>query len=166
MTAAERDRTGLPSGLRERVMAASLLAREAGQPVPAVPAISATEAFGRAAAAFHGLLCALDEQDWKTPALRGLDVQGLVGHLIGVEADVQRALAADPAVADARHVESTQAWAVRQAGRSPVLTRDDWRRAADRTLDLAARMADGYAAHVDAGRAAGVLALASTLALD
>lgn len=137
MTAAERDQTGPPSGLRERVMAASLLARGAGQPVPAVPAISATEAFGRAADAFHGLLSTLDEQDWKTPALRGLDVQGLVGHLIGVEADVQRGLARDPAVADARHVESTQAWAVRQASRCPVLTRDDWRRAADRTLELA-----------------------------
>jgi uncharacterized protein (TIGR03083 family) len=137
MTAAERDQTGLPPGLRERVMAASLLARGPGQPVPAVPAISATEAFGRAADAFHGLLCTLDEQDWKTRALRGLDVQGLVGHLIGVEADVQRGLAGDPVAADARHVESTQADAVRQAGRSPVLTRDDWRRAADRTLELA-----------------------------
>jgi len=137
MTGAERDLTGLPSGLRERVMTASLLAREAGQPVPAVPAISAAEAFGRAADAFYRLLCTLDEQDWKTPALRGLDVQGLVGHLIGVEADVQRGLAGDPAVADARHVESTQAGAVRQAGRSPALTRDDWRRAADRTLELA-----------------------------
>jgi uncharacterized protein (TIGR03083 family) len=137
MTAAERDHEALPLGLRERVMAASLLAREAGQPVPAVPAISATEAFGRAADAFYALLCALDGQDWMTPALRDLDVQGLVGHLIGVEDDVQRGVAGDPALANARHVESTQAAAVRQAGRSPLLTRDDWRRAADRTLELA-----------------------------
>jgi len=137
MTGADQDQAALPLGLRERIMAASLLAREAGQPTPAVPAISGTEAFGRAADAFYGLLCALDDQDWKTPALRGLDVQGLVGHLIGVEDDVQRALAGDPAVADARHVESTQAAAVRQAGRSPVLTRDDWRRAADGTLNRA-----------------------------
>jgi uncharacterized protein (TIGR03083 family) len=137
MTATERDQAALPPGLRERVMAASLLAREAGQPVPAVPAISATEAFGRAADAFHGLLCTLDDPDWTTAALRGLDVQGLVGHLIGVEDDVQRGLAGDRAVADARHVDSTQAAAVRQVGRSPVLTRDDWRRAADLTLQLA-----------------------------
>ena len=135
MTAA--DRVILPAGLRERVMAASLQARDAGQPVPAVPAISGTEAFGRAADAFYGLLCALGEQDWTTQALRGLDVQGLVGHLTGVEEAVQRGLAGDPAVADADHVESTQPWAVRQAGRSPALTRDEWRRAADRTLELA-----------------------------
>jgi uncharacterized protein (TIGR03083 family) len=70
-------------------------------------------------------------------------VQGLVGHLIGVEDDVQRGLAGDPAVADAGHIESTQEAAVRQAGRSPAQTRDDWRRAADRTLDRAARGADG-----------------------
>ena len=140
MTAADRD---LPMGLRERVLAASLLARSAGQPVPAVAEISGAESFGRAADAFYQLLCALDEQDWAKPAVRDLDVQGLVGHLIGVEDDVQRGLAEDPAVADAGHVESTQDAAVRQAGRSPAQTRDDWRRAAGRTLDLAARGADG-----------------------
>ena len=48
-----------------------------------------------------------------------------------VEEDTQRALAGDPAVADAGHGESTQGPAVRQAGRSAALTRDDWRRAAD-----------------------------------
>ena len=136
MTTPDRDRA-LPMGLRERVMAASLLARGVGQPVPAVPEISGAEAFGRAADAFYRLLCALTEQDWATPCLRGLDVQGLVGHLTGVEHDVQRALAGDPDVARADHVESTQGEAVRQAGRSPALTRDDWRYAADRTLELA-----------------------------
>jgi uncharacterized protein (TIGR03083 family) len=137
MTVADRDPVFLPAGLRERVMAASLLAREAGQPVPAVPAISGAEAFGRAADAFYGLLAALDEQDWARPALRGLDVQGLTGHLIGVEEDTQRALAGDPAMADTDHVASTQDAAVRQAGRSPALTMRDWRRAADRTLEQA-----------------------------
>jgi len=141
MTAADRDPVSLPAGLRERVMAASLLAREAGQPVPAVPVISGAEAFGRAADAFYGLLAALDEQDWARPALRGLDVQGLTGHLIGVEEDIQRAMAGDPAMADADHVSSTQDAAVRQAGRSPALTMRDWRRAADRTLEQA--RADG-----------------------
>jgi uncharacterized protein (TIGR03083 family) len=136
MTTTDRDPAALPMGLRERVLAASLLARGAGQPVPAGPGISAAEAFGRAADAFYGLLCALGEEDWTKPALRGLDVQGLVGHLTGVEDDVHRGLAGDPAVAGASHVESTQAAAVSQAGRSPAQTRADWRRAADRTLDL------------------------------
>ena len=137
MSTADRDQAAFPIGLRERVMAASLLAREVGQPVPGVPAISADEAFARAADAFYGLLGALSDEGWKTGALRGLDVQGLVGHLIGVEHDTHRALAGDPAVADAEHVESTQDSAVRQAGRSPAPTRDEWRRAADQTLELA-----------------------------
>jgi uncharacterized protein (TIGR03083 family) len=137
MTAADRDPGALPAGLRERVMTASLLARGAGQAVPAVPAISATKAFARAADAFYGLLAALDEQDWARPALRDLDVQGLTGHLIGVEEDIQGALAGDPAIACTDHVASTQDAAIRQAGRSPALTMRDWRRAADRTLEQA-----------------------------
>ena len=141
MSAAGRDQAPLPAGLRERVLAASWLARGTGQTVPAVPEISPDEAFARAADAFYGLLGALSGDGWKTEALRGLDVQGLVGHLIGVEHDTHRALAGDPAVAGAEHVASTQDWAVRQEGRSPALTRDEWRRAADRTLELA-RAAD------------------------
>ena len=124
MSTADRDQANLPMdplpiALRERVMAASLLARGVGETVPAVPAISADEAFERAADAFYRLLGTLSEQGWKTAALRGLDVQELVGHLTGVEHDTHRALAGDPAVADAEHVESTQGSAVRQAGRSP-----------------------------------------------
>jgi len=126
----------LPAGLRERVLAASLRARDAGRPVPDAPQISPAEAFSRAASAFYAVLCFLDDEGWRTPVLRGLDVQGLVGHLIGVEEDVHRALAGDPAVADAEHVESTQATALDQAARRPAQTRTDWRRAVDRTLDL------------------------------
>ena len=137
MSTAERDQATLPMGLRERVMTASLLARGAGRALPEVPDIAADEAFARAADAFYGMLGALSEDGWKTQALRGLDVQGLVGHLTGVEEDTHRALAGDPAVADAEHVESTQDQAVRQAGRSPALTRDEWHHAAEVTLELA-----------------------------
>jgi uncharacterized protein (TIGR03083 family) len=144
MTAADREPPLLPSGLRERVLAASLRARDAGRPVPDAPEISAAEAYSRAASAFYTALCFLSDDDWRTPVLRDLDVQGLVGHLIGVEHDVHRALAGDPAVAGADHVESTQAAAVRQAARAPAETRTEWRHAADRTLDLV-RSADGRA---------------------
>jgi uncharacterized protein (TIGR03083 family) len=144
MTAADRDPPVLPTGLRERVLAASLRARAVGRPVPGAPEIPAAEAFSRAASAFYGLLCILSDDDWRTPVLRGLDVQGLVGHLIGVENDMHRALAGDPEVADASHVESTQAAAVDQAARPPAQTRAGWRRAADRTLGLV-RSADSGA---------------------
>jgi uncharacterized protein (TIGR03083 family) len=137
MTAASQEPPELPGGLRERVLIASLRARQAGRPVPDAPQITATEAFSRAAAAFYTTLSELGDADWGRPALRGLDVQGLVGHLIGVEDDVHRCLAGDPDVADAPHVESTQAAAISQAGRLPARTRAEWRRAADRTLDLA-----------------------------
>ena len=134
--AGDRDLPPLPPGLRERVLAASLRARDAGRPVPDAPQISPVEAFSRTASAFYAVLCFLGDDDWRTPVLRGLDVQGLVGHLIGVEEDVHRALAGDPDVADAEHVESTQAAALDQAVRRPAQTRTDWRRAVDRTLDL------------------------------
>jgi len=127
----------LPTGLRERVIAAALLARAAGRPDPVPEPISPDEAFRRAASAFHELLRELPDADWARPALRDLDVQGLVGHLAGVEEDMQRCLAGDPAVAAAEHVASTQAAAVRQAGRTPAQTRAEWRRAAERTIELA-----------------------------
>ncbi|HTS98657.1 MAG TPA: maleylpyruvate isomerase family mycothiol-dependent enzyme [Streptosporangiaceae bacterium] len=132
----------VPGGLRERVLAASWQARAAGHALPQMAAISPAEAFGRAADAFGGLLSALQDADWRRPALRGLDVQGLVGHLIGVEDDVQRGLAGDAGIATADHVASTDPAAVRQAGRSPAQTRGDWRRAADRTLALVGASGD------------------------
>ena len=124
----------LPAGLRERVIAATHQVRRAGQAVPEVAEDSPAEAFGHAADAFYQTLCSLGDDDWGRPVLRGLDAQGLVGHLIGVEDDVQRALAGDPEVARADHVRSTQPAALRQAGRPTAGTRVDWRRAADRTL--------------------------------
>jgi uncharacterized protein (TIGR03083 family) len=136
MTAEGREPAVLPAGLRERVLQASRQARAAGRSVPEVVEISPAEAFSSAADAFYGLLCALGDDDWRITVLRGLDVQGLVGHLIGVEDDVHRCLSGDPDVADASHVESTQPAAARQAGRPAARTRADWRRAADRTLDL------------------------------
>jgi uncharacterized protein (TIGR03083 family) len=127
----------VPAGLRERVVAAALRARAAGRPHPVPAEISPLEAFSRAADAFHGLLRELPDPDWARPVLRDLDAQGLVGHLTGVEEDVQRALLGDPAVAAADHVASTQAAAVRQAGRRPAETRAEWRRAAGRSIELA-----------------------------
>jgi uncharacterized protein (TIGR03083 family) len=82
------------------------------------------------------MLLTLSAADWATPALRALDVQGLVGHLTGVEEDMHLALARDVRVATVSHVESTQPAADRQAGRTAAQTRAEWRRAADRTIDL------------------------------
>jgi uncharacterized protein (TIGR03083 family) len=136
MTAGQHEHVTPPAGLRERVLEASLRARQTGHTVPEVPRISPDEAFSRAADAFYGLLCALGEQDWRLHVLRDLDVQGLAGHLIGVEEDVQRALSDDAVVEHQDHVTSTQPAADRQAGRPVAVTRAEWRAAADRTLGL------------------------------
>ena len=139
---AEREPVVLPEGLRDRVLAASWRARSAGRPVPDVPEISPLDAFSRAADALYGMLCALDDEEWRRPVLRGLDVQHLIGHLTGVEEDMRRCLSGDPAVAEADHVGSTQPWAARQAGQPPASTRAEWRSAADRSLALAREHGD------------------------
>jgi len=135
MTAAEHH-PALPAGLRDRVLAATLRVRAVGRPEPAAPEISPAQAFSRAADAFYGMLGVLQTADWRRPALRELDVQGLVGHLTGVEEDVHRGLQGDPDVAQVSHVGSTQAAADRQSGRPPAQTRAEWRRAVDGTLAL------------------------------
>ena len=125
----------LPVGLRERVLAAARELRAPGRTVPDVPDISPVEACSRAADAFLGLLTALADADWRRPVLRDLDVAGLVGHLTGVEDDVQRALDGDHDVACVDHVASTQSAAEHAASRSPEEARRAWRAAADRTLE-------------------------------
>lgn len=135
MTGADQP-VALPTGLRDRVLAASLQARPSGHSLPEAPAITAHEAFRRAAGAFSRALDGLTGIDWSRPALRGLDVQRLVGHLIGVEYDMHRCLAHDTGVVAADHVRSTQPAADRQAGRSPSLTHAEWQQAVDRTLEL------------------------------
>lgn len=127
-------RRAVPKGLRARVLGASWQVRPAGRTVHEVQEISPVEAFSRAADALYQTLVALHEEDWRRPAIRDLDVQGLVGHLTGVEHDLRRALSGDPAVGQASHVESTQAAAQRQAGRRPAQTLSEWRRAVASTL--------------------------------
>jgi uncharacterized protein (TIGR03083 family) len=142
MMPGERAPLAPPAGLRERVLEAARQARAVGRPVPEPAEIRPAEAFRRAADALDALLGTLGDEEWRTLVLRGQDVQCLVGHLIGVEEDVHRCLAADPAVAEADHVESTQPAAGRQAGRLTAQTRAEWRRAADRTLDLVRAFGD------------------------
>lgn len=127
--------TAVPAAeLRDRVLAAARLARAPGRALPDLPDVSPVHAFGLAADALSDLLAVLPGTAWRTPVLRDLDVQGLVGHLTGVEQDLLRALAGDPDVADADHVSSTQPTAERQAGRAPEDSHREWLAAMARTL--------------------------------
>lgn len=139
MTGTER---ALPAGLRARVLDASWQVRPAGKAVPEIQEISPVEAFSRAADALYQTLRELPAEAWRRPSIRELDVQGLMGHLIGVEHDMQRALAGDAAAGKAEHVASTQAAAERQAGRPPEQTLDEWHGAIGRTLARVAAVGD------------------------
>ena len=133
----------LPEELRDRVLAVAVEARPIGVAVPVPPSVSPLQALRASADAFDDLLRGLAPDQWRVPVLRDLDVQGLVGHLIGVERDVQRALRGDTAVADIDHVASTQPDALRQQGSPPELTRGEWRQALDVTLAAAADASSG-----------------------
>jgi uncharacterized protein (TIGR03083 family) len=91
------------------------------------------------------LLAELSIDEWRLHALRDLDVQGLVGHLIGVEECFAAALAGQGGEGATDHVAATQPYAVAQAERAPADTHRDWLAAAGRTLDLAESCPDPFA---------------------
>jgi uncharacterized protein (TIGR03083 family) len=132
---AEGDAQAPPAGLADAMLARALETRPPGIPAGAPVPIEPLEGFRRAVTSLDELLGSLADDEWRRPALRGLDVQGLVGHLIGVERGFLRALdASDDTHADDDHVATTQPFASRQHGRDPSATRGDWRAAVDDTL--------------------------------
>ena len=124
--------------MRQRTLTAAIQEREPRRSVLAVEPIAPVEAFRRTAEDLDLLLRSLSAADWKCPALRNLDVQGLVGHLIGVEQHAHRCLSGsgDPDLADADHVASTNQYAAEQRGRAPEATRHELRGGIARTLQL------------------------------
>ncbi len=142
---AEADGVEPPADLAHRLEQAALRQRVARRPVDPPEPLTPFEVFAESVASMDGVLSSLGDDEWARSSIRDLTVQGLVGHLIGVE----RALAAaivSPA-ADAGdgltlgHVEGTTAAADAQRGRRPAETLDDWREAVTATLDLIRPMA-------------------------
>ncbi|HUI03978.1 MAG TPA: maleylpyruvate isomerase family mycothiol-dependent enzyme [Acidimicrobiales bacterium] len=131
-----------PAALADAVMAAALAARGAGRPVDDPEPISPAEALAHAAASLGALLGSLGDGEWRRPCIRGLSVQGVVGHLIGVERDFQDALRApEGREASADHVGSTDPLAHEHARRPPAETLDAWRAAVAGTARLLAGLA-------------------------
>ncbi|HLX88093.1 MAG TPA: maleylpyruvate isomerase family mycothiol-dependent enzyme [Acidimicrobiales bacterium] len=144
---AEADSLSVGDRTRSRVLGDALAARAPGPSSLGLPRISGAEAFRRAAHQLDELLGELGADEWQRPALRDLDVQGLVGHLIGVEqafADAVEGI--DDAVAEADHVSSTQPAAERQRGVDPTETLAAWRHTVERSL----RAVDGADPDADA----------------
>lgn len=127
-----------PVALRQRVLQAATSARPPGVAAGTAKPITAAEAYRRTMVSFDQVLSGLRDDQWHAPALRGLDVQGLVGHLIGVERMLHEAVGIGPALGrSGDHVTSTQPDALAQAGRAPAETRADWRQLTDRTVAYA-----------------------------
>ena len=82
----------MPATLRQRIQAAGVERRPTGNSVEAGRPIPGVEVFSRTADRFKMFLSALASADWHRMTIRGLDVQQLVGHLIGVEEDFARTL--------------------------------------------------------------------------
>jgi len=131
---AEGDAERPSDALSASVLAAALEARAPGRSSTDGPPITPFEAFEVAAASLDAVLASLSDAEWRTPALRGLDVQGLVGHLIGVELAFANALD-DPEgpQGGADHVASTDPLALAQGRRPPAETRRDWQAALELT---------------------------------
>jgi uncharacterized protein (TIGR03083 family) len=132
-----RQRANWPPGLHDRILAEALSSRDAGRPVDPPPGISPLAAFRRTVRSMDALLVDLTEAEWTAPALRGLTVQGLIGHLIGVERDFQAAvrglIPAQPGAED--HIGATQRSALEQLGKPSDQTLHDWRQAITDTTD-------------------------------
>ena len=121
---AEGDAIDASDALRARVLAAAAEAREPGVAVDAPEWISGTDTFRRAVMSLDELLASLSADDWSRPALRDLDVQGLVGHLIGIEDGFSTVLRGGDDLSD--HVADTQSAALRQRGIVPRETHRQW----------------------------------------
>lgn len=137
---AEADASDPPARLADSVAEAAFTDRPPGRLLHEPEPITSDVVFARAVDSLDTLLGALEEGQWRRPCLRDLDVQGLVGHLIGVEHDFHAALdepeSATGATHTSDHVEATQADAAAQRGRSPSDTYEDWRGLARRSIEL------------------------------
>jgi uncharacterized protein (TIGR03083 family) len=132
---AEADAVDAPDTLRARVLAAAIAARPAGHPVERPEVISGAEVFRRTVERLDGLLGSLGGDDWSRPTIRDLDVQRLVGHLIGVETSFVRAVTSgvDDLGTDG-HVTGTTDAVRQQADRATTETHREWFEATTATI--------------------------------
>jgi uncharacterized protein (TIGR03083 family) len=132
----EGDAVRPPRPLGELIVASAMEVRPPGRSSLDSSPINPSEAFARSVATLDRLLASLSSYEWHHRALRDLDVQALVGHLIGVELAFVAALEnPDGIQGDADHITSTDALAHRQAAQSPLDTLRTWRAAAKQSLD-------------------------------
>jgi uncharacterized protein (TIGR03083 family) len=133
---AEADAESPARAFRHRLLTGAMSQRSPGIPARPVDYVTGVETMRRSTTHLAGLLEALDDNEWARVTVRHLDVQGLVGHLIGVEHAFASTLHGDVSAADADHVASTQPSVQRQLGRPPAQTLQEWTSAINQTLAL------------------------------
>jgi uncharacterized protein (TIGR03083 family) len=134
---AQGDAERPPEHLLGSMLGIALGNRPAGRSAHQEPAITAQEAFARSMASLRKTLSSLRNKDWHSPTVRGLDVQGLVGHLIGVEAAfVASVTTSDDHDPDADHVRSTDRFVEAQVGWPGTSTYLAWCEASDRSIEV------------------------------
>lgn len=124
-----------PSNDRATVLEAALAARPAA-PLQAPPTDDEVAAFARAIGDVAATLALVTPQDWGKPAVNGLAVGELIGHLIGTQQEMAAELGLDePATGSQDHIESTRAAIVAGARLGPVEAADEFARCSRRLVD-------------------------------
>lgn len=124
---AEADSVEPTDSLRARVVAAAMASRSAGRSVDPPEMISGAEVFRRTVERLDALLQSLDADEWRQRTIRDLDVQGLVGHLTGVEqAFVDAVEFGTDSLGPDGHVAGTMPSVARQSGRLPAESHREW----------------------------------------
>jgi uncharacterized protein (TIGR03083 family) len=129
------------------VMRAALVAR-AAIPMDPPPSGDEVAAFGRAVDDVRRTLALLTTAHWSLPAVNGLNVGELVGHLIGTQVTMAAELGLRGAVAGAEdHIESTREWIRAARALTPSIGVEEFaRHSRVITTHLATLDSDGLAA--------------------
>lgn len=111
------------------VVEAALAARPA-QPTQSPPIGNEASAFARAVEDVRHTLSMLTARDWRKPAVNGLNVGELVGHLIGTQLEMAAELGLGGTASDsADHIEATRASIARASALTPDGAADEFARA-------------------------------------
>jgi uncharacterized protein (TIGR03083 family) len=140
-----------PSNDASTVLGAALNARQAA-PLQSPPAENEAAAFARAVDDVERTLALLTSEDWNRPAVNGLTVGELVGHLIGTQLSMVAEFGLDEHAATAvgsttDHIESTRHAITAISQQSPAEAATEFARVSSvLTTHLAGLDADGLAA--------------------
>jgi len=135
-----------PSNDTSAVVAAALAARPAA-PLQTPPVDDEVAAFTRAVDDVQHTLRLLSIDDWSRPAVNGLTVGELVGHLIGTQLEMMVEFGVGEAtVRSTDHIEATREAIVAGAAMGPVAAADEFARASGLLLDHVSHL---DAAHLD-----------------